>query len=267
MFLNLALAQTNFEVGFLAANVARIQGLHAVAAVMGADLIVFSEMAITGYPPEDLVLNKRFMELSMEAVEELARMTVHGPAIVLGGLWCEDDVRYNTVFLLDGGAIIHRQYKRHLPNYGVFDEKRIFHPGPLPEPIEWRGVKLGILICEDMWFPDVADHLKAKGAELLLCINASPYEVRKATTRESIAAARVHETGLPLVYLNQIGGQDELVFDGGSFVMESSGTISMRMHAFKEDLVTAQWAKHGDEWQPRAGAIQPRIPLYLAVVV
>jgi len=256
MSLTFALIQYNFNVGFIVGNVAKIKALYKLAVAAGADLAVFSEMAIIGYPPEDLVLSARFQELSMEAVEELAQITTQGTAMLIGGLWREGDALYNAIFLLDGGKIIHRQYKHHLPNYGVFDEQRVFTQGPIPEPVAWRGVKLGLLICEDMWLPDVAAHLKDKGAELLICINASPYEVGKASQREEIAAERVRETGLPLAYINQIGGQDDLVFDGGSFVLEVSGEICMRMHAFKEDLTLLHWTENSNKWKPTEGAVQ-----------
>ena len=254
MPVTIALIQYNFHVGFIAGNVSKIAALYGVAAATGAELVVFSEMAITGYPPEDLVLSRRFQELSMEAVEELASITKQGAAMIVGGLWREGDDLYNAVFLLDAGKIVHRQYKHHLPNYGVFDEKRVFHQGPMPEPVEWRGIMLGLMICEDMWLPDVAGHLKAKGAELLICINASPYETGKAAQRETIAA----EHGLPLIYVNQIGGQDDLVFDGDSFVLAASGKLCMRMSAFKEDLALVHWTKQKETWQPNPGLIQPR---------
>jgi len=258
MSLSFAPVQYNFNVGFIAGNVARASALYGLAATAKADLAIFSEMAITGYPPEDLVLSRHFQELSMEAVEELAKKTMQGTAILIGGLWRENDALYNTVFLLDDGKIIHRQYKHHLPNYGVFDEKRVFERGPMPEPVEWRGVKLGLLICEDMWLPDVAAHLKARGAELLICINASPYELGKANQRVAVATQRARETGLPIIYVNQIGGQDDLVFDGSSFVLDASGKLCMQMHTFKEDLALIPCAKQGNTWQPEMSVMRPQ---------
>jgi NAD+ synthase len=258
MPISFAIVQHDFYVGYLSGNPKLIGALFDVASAAGADLTIFSEMAITGYPPEDLVLSRHFQEISMEAVKKLAEKTSESSAILVGGLWREDGKLYNTAFLLEGGRILHKQYKHHLPNYGVFDEKRVFEQGPMPEPVEWRGIKLGLLICEDMWLPDVAAHLKARGAEMLICINASPYEIGKAGRRESVAAARAMETGLPLVYVNQICGQDELVFDGGSFVVETTGHICMRMGAFKEDLAYLHWTKKGDEWKPERGLIQHR---------
>jgi NAD+ synthase len=257
MSFSIALAQSNFMVGHISGNVARITGLHGIAATAKADLLVVSEMAVTGYPPEDLVLRKGFQEASMRAVEELAALTARGPAMLLGGLWCEGDALHNTAFLLDGGAILHRQHKRHLPNYGVFDEKRVFVKGEMPVPVEWHGVKLGLLICEDMWAPDVAAHLKSHGAELLISINASPFEMGKARVRREVAQARVRETGLPLLYVNQVGGQDELVFDGRGFALSRRGEVRARMRAFEEDfaLVCLRAGEQGLE--PEAGDIQP----------
>jgi NAD+ synthase len=245
MTLNIALVQSNFTVGHIAGNVARIAALYDIAVTAKADLVVFSEMAITGYPPEDLVLRKGFQKAAKEAVDELARLTVKGAAILVGGLSCEGSVLHNTVYLLEGGRVTHQQHKHHLPNYGVFDEKRVFAKGPIPDPVEWRGVKLGILVCEDMWEADVAKHLKDKGAQMLISVNASPYEMSKAGQRKQMAQARVQETSLPLLYVNQYGGQDELVFDGRSFVLSSEGELCLRLRAFEEDLALSQWEKSG----------------------
>ncbi len=235
-----------------------IGALYEVASAAKADLVIFSEMCIPGYPPEDLVLSSKFQELNIEAVEDLARLTANGSAMLVGGLWHENGALHNAVFLLDGGKILHRQYKHHLPNYGVFDEKRVFEPGPMPQPVEWRGVKLGLMICEDMWLPDVAAHLQAEGAQILLCINASPYEVDKAALRESIAAERARATGLPLLYVNQVSGQDELVFDGGSFAVDAAGQVGLRMQAFKNDLALLSLTKQAEAWKPEPGIIHSR---------
>jgi NAD+ synthase len=244
--------------GNIEANVARIAVLYDMAVVAKADLVVFSEMAITGYSPEDLFLSKQFQESSMQAVEECARMTTNGPAMLVGSLWREGEAIYNAVFLMEKGRFILQQYKHHLPNYGVFDEKRYFARGAMPEPVEWRGLKLGLLICEDMWLPDVAANLRQKGAELLISINASPFETGKPRAREQVAARRVCETGLALIYVNQIGGQDELVFDGSSFVVDAQGEICARLHAFREDFELLRLHRQGDVWAPISGTIQPQ---------
>jgi len=250
------LVQFNFNVGHIAANRQRIEMLYDMAVAANVDLIIFSEMAITGYPPEDMVLCQNFQQTSMQTVIELASMTANGPAMIIGGLWHDGNALYNTVFLLSDGHITHRQYKHHLPNYGVFDEKRLFSQGPLPEPVTWRGIKLGLLVCEDIWLPDVTAHLKDRGAELLISIHASPYETGKALIREQIAADRACETGLPLIYVNQVGGQDETIFDGGSFVVEANGEICMRMKAFEPDFSLLRFQKH-EKWQPEPGVITP----------
>ena len=245
---SIALAQSNCIVGFTEANTARIAALYDIAVISGADLLIFPEMNITGYPLEDLALSKQFQTISMEAIERLAALTTQGTAMIVGGLWREEDKIYNTAFLLDNGKIQHQQYKHKLPNYGVFDEKRVFSAGELPQPIEWRGTKLGLMICEDMWSEDVATNLKNNGAELLIAINASPYETGKADLREKVAMQRVHETGLPLIYVNQVGGQDELVFDGSSFALTANAEISLRLASFQDDF--ALW---------NSGIIQPKL--------
>ena len=157
--------------------------------------------------------------------------------MLVGSILKEASGLYNIVALLDGGKIAAIRKKHELPNYGTFDEKRIFASGPLPDPVEFRGVRLGLPICEDGWFPDVCGHLKAQGAELLLSVNGSPYEIDKDDRRlEQVFAARVTENGLPLLYLNRIGGQDELVFDGSSFVLNADGVAAHRLPDWEEHL-------------------------------
>ena len=230
--MNIALAQINFTVGDIAGNVAKITESYNRT---NADLIIFSEMSVIGYPPEDLVLRRSFQQAAMAAVTELAKLTSQDKAMLVGGIWHDKEL-YNAAFLLDDGKIIATQYKHHLPNYGVFDEKRVFAEGGLPKPILWRGKKLGVMICEDMWKDDVATTLKSQGAELLISINASPYEINKEKRRESVALNCLNTTGLQLIYVNQIGGQDEIVFDGNSFFMSSDGKILNQMKKFEEDL-------------------------------
>lgn len=271
MSLTVALAQSNFMAGHFEGNVARITGLYNIAAVAKADLVVFPEMAMTGYPTEDMVLRRQFQDLSMQTAEAIARQTIPGTAMLAGGLWREGDALYNTAFLMEGGNIVHRQHKHHLPNYGVFDEKRHFAAGAMPEPIEWHGVNLGVLVCEDMWLPDVAAHLKRKGAELLIALNASPFETGKAHVREHIAAERARETGLPLVYVNPVGGQDEIVFDGGSFALSAHGEITLRAKAFQDELAFLHFEQQEAQWLPERGIIQPEQgeleAMYCAMVV
>ncbi len=247
--LNISLAQLNFTVGDLQGNYHKIVLAHKIAHGKKADLIVFSELAVTGYPPEDLILRQDFQEEAMNIVRKLAALTKNGTAILLGSPWREGDNLYNAAILLDGGEIKHISCKSDLPNYGVFDEKRVFHAAPLPEPMDFRGIKLGVMICEEMWNNTTCKHLKKLGAELLISINASPFESRKHEQRLTHARQNVEETHLPIIYLNQIGGQDELVFDGSSFVLSDKGDIMLTMPHFEEDLTTILWKKSAKTWQ------------------
>jgi NAD+ synthase len=239
--LTIALAQINPTVGDIAGNLAKLASAQAAASRAGADLMVASELVVSGYPPEDLVLRPAFLARVRAAVEEFARASAKGPAVVLGAPWSDETGLHNAVLLLDGGKIAAVRHKWDLPNYGVFDEKRVFKPGPLPEPVSFRGRKLGLLVCEDMWTPTVTGHLKARGAEILLVPNGSPFELGKGAQRAELARARVIETGLPLVYVNQVGGQDELVFDGTSFAVSADGALAARLPSFSEHLATVRW--------------------------
>jgi len=252
--LKLALAQINPVVGDIEGNAARIIASAREAAALGADLCVFPEMAITGYPPEDLVFKSSFQRAAMEAVGYIARSLADCSAAALfGGLWMEDIRLYNTAFLVDKGQVAHRQYKRKLPNYGVFDEKRLFAKGPEPEALAWRGIKLGVLICEDVWDVRWPRHLDAQGAELLIAINASPYEMGKAKRRKEVVEAAALDTQLPVIYLNMVGGQDELVFDGRSFAVDRQGQDIARLPAFHESLSVLHLQKQPDGWSCASG--------------
>src|SRR5580700_1915658 len=214
----IALAQLNPVMGDIAGNLARARAAR--AKVQGADVILFSELFITGYSPEDLVLKRALQADARAAVEELARDTADGgPAVLIGTPWVEEGKLYNAVALLDGGRIVSLRFKVDLPNYGVFDEKRVFSPGPMPGPVNFRGVRLGVPICEDIWGPEPVECIAETGGEILLVPNGSPYRRGVMDERLSVAVARVKEAGLPLVYVNQVGGQDELVFEGASFVL------------------------------------------------
>src|SRR5215469_18463361 len=207
--LAIAIAQLNPIVGDVAGNAEKARRARAAAAGQGADLVVYPELFIAGYPPEDLVLKPAFQAACRAAVEALARETADGgPAILIGLPWVEEGKLHNTVALADGGRIVALRHKVDLPNYGVFDEKRVFVPGPLPGPINVRGVRLGVPICEDIWIPDACECLSETGAEILAVPNGSPFEAGKEDVRLQLAAARVKESGLPLIYLNQVGGQD-----------------------------------------------------------
>jgi NAD+ synthase len=230
--LNITIAQLNPTVGALGDNFSKIRAVWSDNA--DADLIVFSEMITTGYPTDDLVLNPYFMNQVERQINDLINESVDKPALLISTPWRKDNKIFNASFLIHDGDIVHTTYKRHLPNYGVFDEKRIFSQGEMPEPIEFKGTKLGIIICEDMWFSDVAMHLKNQGAQILIVPNGSPYQIDIYEQRHAQASARIEETGLPIIYVNQVGGQDELVFDGGSFVMDATGKITHQLPLFKE---------------------------------
>ncbi|WOK38162.1 NAD+ synthase [Sphingomonas sp. C3-2] len=269
--LTIALAQISQRVGDLTGNADAMLAWRARAST--ADLVVFPEMQLIGYPPEDLVLKPA---LVARAEAELARLAVAtadgGPAMLVGSIARENGNLYNMVALLDGGEIVAVTRKHELPNYGTFDEKRLFTSAPPAEPIAFRGVQLGIPICEDIWFPTVCANLKAKSAEILISPNGSPYEIDKDDLRSgSIAAARVKETGLPIVYLNRVGGQDELVFDGASFVLNADGAVALQLPDWEEALVETIWERGPTGWRCAPGTIHALEPhpsdIYHAMVV
>lgn len=248
--LAITLAQLNPIVGDVSGNADKARAARKRAAADGADLVIFPEMFIAGYPPEDLVLKPAFQAACRAEIEKLARETADGgPALILGTPWVENGNLHNAVTLLDGGCIAALRFKVDLPNYGVFDEKRVFVPGPMPGPVNFRGVRLGIPICEDIWREDVVECLAETGAEMLLVPNGSPYWGDKDEIRLNIAVARVRETGLPLLYLNEVGGQDELVFDGASFGLHADHSVAFQLPAFREEIVTVQWERTGNSWR------------------
>ena len=209
------------------------------------DLVVFPELFLSGYPPEDLILKPSFLNTIEDAVSKFVKASEKlNPAALIPCPWRDGGKTFNVVHLIENGQIIATIKKHHLPNYGVFDEARTFTPGPMPNSIPFRGVKLGVMICEDLWFPDVAAHLKKQGAEILIAPHASPFDHHKSQNRHKIAQARVSETDLPLILLNQIGGQDELVFDGASFVMNAKGETVLRMTDFEEATNTIAFPPH-----------------------
>ncbi len=246
----IAAAQLNVVVGDIDGNVKKAREARAKAAAAGADLLVLTELFISGYPPEDLVLKPAFQDACRAAVETLAADTADGgPGIVVGTPWPHEGKCYNAVALLDGGRVEALRYKVELPNYGVFDELRVFEVGPLPGPVGFRGLRLGLPICEDIWFEQVAECLAETGAEMLVVPNGSPYWQGKADVRQQVALARVVETGLPLIYVNQCGGQDELVFDGGSFGLNGDRSLAFQMPQFKEAVTLTTWKKGEGGWR------------------
>ncbi|HEY2007850.1 MAG TPA: NAD+ synthase, partial [Rhizomicrobium sp.] len=241
----IALAQLNPVVGDIAGNLKRAR--DARARVMDADIILFSELFIVGYSPEDLVLKPALQEDARAAIEELAKDTADGgPAILIGTPWAQHGELYNAVAVLDGGKIEALTFKYELPNYGVFDEKRVFTRGPTPEPVTVRGVRLGIPICEDIWKQDVTIWLADAGAEILCVPNGSPFEAGKEDVRLKLAAARINETGVPLIYLNQLGGQDEVVYDGASFALNADQKIAVALPSWKEHVAITEWRRDQD---------------------
>ncbi|MBI3445503.1 MAG: NAD+ synthase [Magnetospirillum sp.] len=266
----IALAQINPVVGDIAGNLGLIRAARAQAAQAGADLVVFGELCICGYPPEDLVLKGAFLDACEAAVNELAAETATGPAMLVGSPWRVKEGLHNAALMLDHGRIAATRLKHHLPNYGVFDEIRVFRPGPAPGPVSFRGVRLGIMICEDMWYADVAETLAESGAEMLVVPNGSPYEMDKPTIRMDRARSRVAETGLPLVYVNQVGGQDELVFDGSSFVLNGDGSLAAGVAAWQSELVITKWTREPSGWRcegPKAPPDSKLEGVYQALVM
>jgi NAD+ synthase len=248
----IALAQLNPVMGDIAGNLARARAARATA--QGADVILFSELFIVGYSPEDLVLKPALQADARAAVEALARDTADGgPAILMGTPWMDGGKLYNAVALLDGGKVAELRFKYDLPNYGVFDEKRVFAAGPLPMPLTVRGVMLGVPICEDVWTQTVTDALGQSGAEILIVPNGSPFEAGKEDVRLALAQSRVRESGLPLAYLNQLGGQDEVVYDGASFVLNADSSVALALPGWEERVAVTEWSRTPTGWRCTPG--------------
>ncbi|MDZ3837677.1 MAG: NAD+ synthase [Rhodospirillales bacterium] len=267
--LNLAVAQVNPTVGDVDGNAALIRAARDQA--QGANLLVTGELSLSGYPPEDLVLKRAFQDRVESAVEALAKDTAAGgPALLIGAPWRLDGALYNAALLLSEGRVIEARCKYDLPNYGVFDEKRVFAAGPLPRPIRFRDTELGVMVCEDMWTAPVSRHLAQQGAEILLVINGSPFETDKTETRFELASRRVADTALPLLYVNLVGGQDELVFDGASFAVEPSRGLAFRAPSWRPGVTGTRWLKEQAGWRceaavaPQAGGVEA---IYLAMLL
>jgi len=270
--LNIALAQLNPTVGDVAANTDLVRVARAEARAQGADLVVCSELVISGYPPEDLVLKKSFIDTVHDAVDALARETSdQGPGLLLSAPWEENGKLYNAALLLDSGRVQAVIPKYDLPNYGVFDEKRLFSSGPLPGAVNFRGLKLGVMTCEDMWTPAVTKSVMQDGADLLVVLNGSPFEMDKPGMRLELARARVLESGLGLVYVNQVGGQDELVFDGESFVVDPDGNVRAQLPAFASAVEPVRFRSENATLIPEDGAMAamptPSEAIYKALVM
>jgi NAD+ synthase len=253
--LKIAICQIAPVVGDIAGNKAKILGARAEAAEAGADLAVFCELVVCGYPPEDLVQKPAFQRACRAAVEDLAIATGDGgPAMIVGSPWKERDALYNAAILLSGGDIKAVRYKMRLPNYGVFDEPRRFTPGPeFPQPTEFRGVKIGLMICEDMWLPGAGEALAEAGADFFIVPHGSPFRTTSLDEREAAAKERVKATGRPLMFVNQLAGQDEVVFEGAAFIMDRAGEIVHRAPQFEPGVFLSEWEERGNGWECVAG--------------
>ena len=270
--LRVALAQLNPTVGDVDGNLAKVRAARAEAAKQGADVMLTAELVLAGYFPEDLVLKPAFVKRCHDAVEALRADTQDGgPALFVTTPWREDDKLYNAIICLDKGEIVGKRYKVDLPNYGVFDDKRVFMPGPMPGPIVFKGVRIGVPICEDIWTPDVVECVAETGGEILLVPNGSPFEIGKFDMRVQLAVKRVVESGLPLVYLNQVGGKDEVIYDGGSFAIGADRELKVKLPSFQESVTTIEFRKEGNRWECQPGPIARELPeleaIYQAMIL
>jgi NAD+ synthase len=267
--LKIAIAQLNPIVGDIAGNAAKLREARAKAAGMSADILVLTELFLSAYPPDDMVLKIAFLDACRAAIDELARETADGgPAVIVGTPWMigkrpagardmqKDGFEvYNAVCVLAEGKIAAVRFKNDLPNYGVFDEKRVFDAGPMPGSVSIKGVRIGIPICEDIWGTDVVECLAETGAEMLIVPNASPYRRGRLSERLNTVVARVTESGLPLIYVNQIGGQDELVFDGGSMGLNADRSLAFQLPAFVESVALTTWVRTNGTWVCKDGPV------------
>ena len=259
--LRIAIGQLNPAVGDIKGNLAKAREARADAARQGADLLLLTELFLSGYPPEDLVLKPAFMKACRAAVDALAADTADGgPGVIIGYPRQEETHRFNAVAVLDEGRVLAIRDKVDLPNYSEFDEKRVFQAGAMPGPVNFRGVRLGIPVCEDIWGElGVCETLAESGAELLLVPNGSPYYRGKMDLRHQVVLRHVIETGLPVLYANQLGGQDELVFDGASFAFNPDRSLAFQMSQFEETLAVFTWRRTTDGWSCDDGG-QSRLP-------
>jgi NAD+ synthase len=256
--LRIALAQLNPKVGDLRGNLALAKGALEQAIAAKADILMLSELFLTGYFPEDLFFKPRFVEDALATAGELVHATKgNNVSLLLPTIWRDNHQLYNAVLLAEDGKVVARRYKHELPNDDVFYEKRYFMPGPLPEPVDIKGIIIGVPICEDIWHQPVSDYLMAQGAQLLLCPNGSPYWKNKQHIRKDLIRARTHETALPALYLNQVGGQDELVFDGASFGMEPGNRLVFQAKSFEADFVISDWERTKVGWRCTKGDVVP----------
>jgi NAD+ synthase len=255
------LAQLNPVVGDIAGNVARAKASWESGKAAGADMVALTEMFVTGYQTQDLILKPAFVSAAMAAVEALAVECAEGPALGIGGPVAQGGKLYNGYYVLEGGRVHARVLKHHLPNDAVFDEKRVFASADVHGPYVVKGVRIGTPICEDAWHPDVAETLAETGAEILLIPNGSPYHRGKPNLRLNLMVARVVETGLPLVYLNMVGGQDDQVFDGSSMVLNPGGRLAAQLPQFDECEVMVTFRRGPEGWVADQGEIAEIPPI------
>ncbi|WP_158968592.1 NAD+ synthase [Chachezhania sediminis] len=254
----LTLAQLNPTVGDLAGNAAKARKAWEEGKAAGADLVALTEMFITGYNLQDLIRKPSFQAAAIAEIEALAEYCADGPALAIGGPWVEGAELFNAYHVLKGGKIASSVLKHHLPNNDVFDEVRVFDSGPLGGPYSVGNTRIGSPICEDAWYPDVAETLAETGAEFLLVPNGSPYSRGKHDTRLNLMVARVVETGLPLIYLNMFGGQDDQVFDGASFALNPGGGLAVQMPFLEEAIAHVDLERGQDGWRIAEGQKAPR---------
>ncbi len=249
----LTLAQLNPTVGAIAANAGLARSVWQQAKAAGSDMAALTEMFITGYQTQDLILKPAFQRDAIAAIEALAADCADGPALGIGGPCLRNGALYNAYYILQGGTVTATVLKHHLPNDGVFDEKRLFASADVHGPYTVAGVRIGTPICEDSWHPDVAETLAETGAEILLVPNGSPYHRGKPNLRLNLMVARVVETGLPLVYLNMTGGQDDQVFDGCSMVLNPGGQLAVQMPQFDDCIEHVTFTRTPDGWRAATG--------------
>ena len=249
----LTLAQANPTVGDITGNASLAREVWQQGRDAGADMVALPEMFITGYNPQDLVRKPAFHQAAIAGVKQLAADCAEGPALGIGGPWTQDGKLFNAYFILRDGKIASTVLKNHLPNDTVFDEVRIFEAGPLGGPYSVGDIRIGSPICEDAWYEDVAETLSETGAEFLLVPNGSPYDRDKMSVRQNIMVARVIETGLPLIYLNMVGGQDDQVFDGGSFVLNPGGALALQLPMFEQTVAHIDLVRGVDGWRAEDG--------------
>ncbi|PTW45212.1 NAD+ synthase [Rhodovulum kholense] len=253
----LTLAQLDPTVGALAENAAKARAAWAAGRDAGADMVALPEMFLTGYQVQDLVLKPAFLADVATHLEALARECAEGPALGIGAPVADEEGRYNAYFICEGGRVAARILKHHLPNDEVFDEKRVYRSGPISGPYRVGPLRIGTPICEDAWYEDVAEALAETGAEILLVPNGSPYHRGKLDQRKTIMVSRVVETGLPLVYLNLVGGQDDQIFDGGSFVLNPGGALALQMPVLDEALTHVEFRRTPEGWRAEPGTLAP----------